>query len=479
MSITNLFNEGDDPRRPSRREERRADRVADAELQREDERLEREQRREDARLAAEEKRKDDAVRLQGELFKRAADEKATAKARKDKDEEKSRRKVARKAAWTKTVAAVSEHMPPAGMPVVAVSLGMGWSGQAGAAQAAGMGVWALGVPVLFEGMVLTLAGLTSAAIGRGPKSPYKFLLGATWASGVFAAAVNASGHLIEDHSAAGIYRAGAYAAASLAALVLWALVMRSKKARLSGEEAAEVARWRRLRRSHPVVAHRAQRIADLTGTQYPQAWALAWSRTKGASVDEPMISEIRTLRRSTYRRSVALAWDGRKGRDKPLDGAVGEPVPGVVTPASEVAAIVPTQAGRAAPGLWIPDLEGRFERAVMSVPDAAPGTPAQGPETQFPLGNPDADGDVPDEVAESPETGLLDLPERKLRQAAKAWHGLQKRIEKDKRLYSRKAHLGVSPYALAKALRMRRQDGAPLVRTLIDAQLIPAAVESE
>ncbi|MGR6997283.1 hypothetical protein ACU686_02875 [Yinghuangia aomiensis] len=123
---------------------------------------------------------------------------------------------------------------------------------------------AFGMPVLTEGMVLTLAGLTAHAISAKPKPlPYAFLYRATWAAGLFAALANAGGHLIEDASAAGVYRAVAYAIASLAGLVLWSIVMRSKRAASDGASAAQVARWRRIRRTHPRIARRAQRIADL------------------------------------------------------------------------------------------------------------------------------------------------------------------------------------------------------------------------
>ncbi|MFI6979954.1 hypothetical protein ACIBSV_15365 [Embleya sp. NPDC050154] len=449
------------PAPQSRREERRADRLADAAMQREDERLEREQLREDARLAAEERRRDAEAAQARKLAEKAAAEKAAAKAKRDKADARAARKVERVKARRAFVAAVSHHVPLPAVPVVVVSLIAACTGQAGAGYALGMGVMALAIPVLFEGAVLTFAGLTAHAIDR--KQPHKFFYGATVGMGLLAATVNGAGHLIEDSSAAGVYRAGIYWVASSMALVVWAVVMRGKKAERSGAQAAEVARWRRLRRSHPVVARRARRIADLTGVDYPIAFEQAWERTHAVDIAQPLISEIRDTKRSTYRRAVALAWDGRKGRDK----ALGETnVPAVDTPMVETTETVPTEGVRDVPKLWMPGRRSVRRVHVATVPGTAP----QAPKTQFPAeneANSDKTGDVADEA-------VLNLPDKVLKRAAKEWMSRLATVEKTPRLRSPKGHLGVSPYAFAQAMRMRRQDGPALVRALIDAQLIPA-----
>lgn len=308
--VTPLF--GGQPGAPvprSRRDERRADEAMRAEQRRADQ-TQRDQQRLDAELARreadrlderarrEERRADADAELERKRARRTDAQREKARAKK----EKAARSAARRAAF---VAAVTEHMPLIGIPVVAVSLVVGWTGQAQAAAHLGMGAMALGIPVLTEGMVLTLAGLTAHAIGAKPQLPYRGLYRATWTAGLFAAASNAGGHLIEDASPQGVYRAAAYALASLAGLVLWAIVMRAKRAAADGASAAEVARWRRIRRSHPVVARRAQRIADLSGREFPEAFALAWERRTAAGTDEPTIREIRRQRGATWSRAQA------------------------------------------------------------------------------------------------------------------------------------------------------------------------------
>uniref|UniRef100_UPI003F490B2B hypothetical protein n=1 Tax=Streptomyces sp. CA-136453 TaxID=3240050 RepID=UPI003F490B2B len=294
----------------ARRTEDRADRREAGEERRRD----REHRK---RLRTEAKNAAVARRLQ----KRADRQKLRAKARKD-----------RRQRLDAMVVRLSHHMPLWGLPVVVVSLVVGWTGQAGAAAHLGMGWAAAGVPVLTEGMTLTFAGLTGQAIEQ--RREYRWLMRATWTTAVAAAAINGFGHLIEDDSAAGIYRAGAYAVASLAALILWWVVMRSKRAAVSGRTAEDIARWKRLRRRHPILVRRARRIADNTGCTLEAAYAKAWQRANGAAVGEPSIREIRASRRAQFRRAQAESWDGRTrfSRAAP-DASVA--VPAVVEPEPE------------------------------------------------------------------------------------------------------------------------------------------------
>lgn len=463
MSITNLFDDADEQKRSlSRREERRADHAADAARQRDDERLAREQIREDRRLAAEQRRADDDAKLQRRLTEKAAADRARVKADKDKAEERARAKTARAAARKAAVAAVSEHVPLFGLPVVVVGLGMGWSGQAGAALAAGMGLWSYGVPVLFEGLVLTFGALASTAIGR-PGSPYKFLVGVTIGAGLLAAGVNAGGHLIEDCSPAGVYRAAGFAFASLVVLILWLVAMLGKKQSRTGAQAVEIARRRRLKRRHPIVAHRARRIADLTGAEFPDAFALAWERTNGADVKEPLIVEIRDTKRSLYRRAVAQAWDGRKGRDKPLVEEVASPVSVASEPVPVALPESGPTTGAGASLLWVAPSYGKRSRGT---PDPLPEEAVQDAEIPFPTGK----------RAHRAKAAVrrLKLSERQLRKAAKVWHERLVQVQTDRRYYSPTGHLGVSPYAVAAALKMRTESGPAIVRALIDAQLVPA-----
>ncbi|MDJ1138540.1 hypothetical protein [Streptomyces iconiensis] len=293
------------PAAPSRREERRQDRAAEAAQRREDLRAAREEertdRREAARLHTEQHTADRQARLE-----------AREKARKARTKRRSERRKARTRRLTAARAAVSAHMPLPGIPVVVVSLVMGWTGQMDAAVAAGMEAASVGVPVLTEGMTLTLAGLTAAAISH--KRPHRRLYAATWVSALVAAAVNAAGHLLQDASAAGLYRAGAFAAASLAALILWGTVMRSRRAALSGKSAAQLARWRRIRRRHPWLSARARHHADATGAEFAEAFALVWERRHGAPPGQPTVREIRATRRAQHRRKQAADWDGTRRR---------------------------------------------------------------------------------------------------------------------------------------------------------------------
>jgi hypothetical protein len=288
------------PAAPSRREEKRRDRSADRNEIRKDKAQEREEARRDAEHRRQLKEQERAAKVERRQQKRVEKEKVRARRRKE-----------RRTAWRNAQVKLAHHMPLWGLPVVAVSLIMGWSGQAQAASHLGMGWAASGVPVLTEGMTMTLAGLTGQAIEQ--KRPYRWLLRATWLTALIAAAINGLGHLIEDNSAAGVYRASAYAGASLAALALWAVVMKSKRAVISGKTAEEIARWKRISRRHPILVRRARRIADNTGVSVADAYAKAWERANGAAPGEPSIREIRASRRAAYRRQNAQAWNGRRG----------------------------------------------------------------------------------------------------------------------------------------------------------------------
>lgn len=303
------------PAAPSRREEKRLDKRADRTEAREDRAQQREQDRKDAEHRRELKEKAQAAKLERRQQKRAEKEKGRAKRRKE-----------RRATWHNFQVKLAHHMPLWGLPVVVVSLIMGWSGQAGAAAHLGMGLFAAGVPVLTEGMVLTFAGLTGQAIEQG--RPYKGLMRITWVTTLIAAMINGAGHLIEDSSAAGTYRAGAYAIASLAAMILWWVVMRSKRAAISGKTAEEIARWKRLARRHPLLMRRARRVSDNTGTSIAMAWVKVWERANGAAPGEPSIREIRASQRAAYRRRQAQSWNGQRGIGWRKD------VPAAVVPAA-------------------------------------------------------------------------------------------------------------------------------------------------
>jgi hypothetical protein len=307
---------------PSRREEKRLDNQAIRREDREDRAREREEARRDAEHARQLKEQERQAKLERRQQKRADKEKARTKRRKE-----------RRQSWHNFQARLAQHMPLWGLPVVVVSLVMGWSGQAGAAAHLGMGVFAVGVPVLTEGMVLTFAGLTGQAIEQG--RPYRGLTRITWITTLIAAAINGAGHLIEDSSGPGMYRAGAYALASLAAMILWWVVMRSKRAALSGKTAEEIARWKRLGRRHPILMRRARRVADNSGVSVGTAWVKVWERANGAAPGEPSIREIRASQRAAFRRRLAQSWNGQRGWRTQSD------VTGVVLPA---AASVPPEA---------------------------------------------------------------------------------------------------------------------------------------
>jgi hypothetical protein len=285
---------------PSRREEKRQDRRADRADDREDRAQQREEARRDRQHKLQVKEEARRAKLERKQQQSADREKARAKRRKE-----------RRTAWQNFQVKLAHHMPLWGLPVVAVSLVMGWSGQAQAASHLGMGWAAPGVPVLTEGMTMTTAGLTGQAVDQG--RPYKWLLRITWFNALFAAGVNGFGHLIEDNSAAGMYRAAAYAVASLAGFALFTVVLRSRRAAISGKTAEEIARWKRLGRRHPLLMRRARRVADNTGVSISAAWVKVWERANGAAPGEPSIREIRASQRAAFLRRRAQSWTGERG----------------------------------------------------------------------------------------------------------------------------------------------------------------------
>ncbi|GAA0464153.1 hypothetical protein ACFQ2B_40645 [Streptomyces stramineus] len=379
-----------------RREEKRRDRSAEWAQRREDRRQDREQRRLDREHRREMKNADDEAKLARKAQERDAREKL-----------RSRRRRERRASWQAAQLKVANHMPLWGLPVVAVSMILGCTGQASAAAALGMGMGAIGIPVLTEGMTLTLAGLTSHAIEQ--KRPYRWLLRATVITAVIAAAINAAGHLIEDHSAAGGYRAGAYALASLAAVALWLVVMRSKKVALSKQSAEEADRWRRLGRRHPVLVRRARRLADNATVSMDEAYETVWTRANAASPDEPSIREIRAARRATYRRARAASWDGRRRwirRGTPLtavvpDAVEPEPEAVVETVSDEAPEVIPAPVLPVA--LVVPGVDGEWVAHRVPVhPLSASRPPEEAvpeePTPRFPQGKEPVSDPVRDQV---------------------------------------------------------------------------------
>jgi hypothetical protein len=358
--------------------------------------------RADRREAAEEKRRDREHKRQLRLRERNAAVALKAQKRADKEKIRAKRRKTRRDSWQAAQVRLAHHMPLWGLPVVVVSLVVGWTGQAGAAAHLGMGWAAVGVPVLTEGMTLTLAGLTGQAIDQ--RRPHQSLMRTTWATGLLAAAINGFGHLIEDSTAAGIYRAGAYALASLAALFLWWRVMRTKRSAISNRTADEIARWKRLARRHPVLVRRARRIADNTGITVEAAYAKAWERANGAAPGEPSIREIRASRRAQFRRARAESWDGstRLRRTAPAPAA---PVPATVTPEPETVPEVLVETVPEAPylpgALAVPGLGGQWVAHRVPVHPLDSWTPfsragSETATTRFPQGqeppaNPPAD----------------------------------------------------------------------------------------
>jgi hypothetical protein len=332
---------------PSRRDEKRQDRRADRVEAREDRAQEREEARRDAEHRRQLKEQQRKAKLELKQQRRA-----------DKEKARTRRRKERRTAWHNAQVKLAHHMPLWGLPVVAVSLIMGWSGQAQAASHLGMGWAASGVPVLTEGMTMTTAGLTGQAIENG--RPYKWLLRITWANALVAAAVNALGHLIEDDSAAGVYRASAYAVASLAGLALFAVALRSRRAAMSGKTADEIARWKRLSRRHPILVRRARRIADNTGVSLATAYATAWERANGAKPGEPSIREIRASQRAAFRRRRAQSWNGQRRFERTTGS------PSAVLPATKTDA--PTAPGETATGNARTPVQPPFLPVALLVP---------------------------------------------------------------------------------------------------------------
>ncbi|MGW6222230.1 hypothetical protein ACWF8U_20370 [Streptomyces olivaceus] len=357
------------PAAPSRREEKRLDKSTD----RADARLDKAQEREEARRDADHKRETKEKERQAK-----ADRKAQQRA--DKDKARAKRRKERRTAWTSLQTRLTHHMPMWGLPVVLVSLAVGATGQAGAASAAGMGWASAGVPVLTEGMTLTLAGLTGQAIEQ--RRPYAWLMRATWITAAGAATINALGHYIEGKTGdpqEALYRAAMYGVASMLGLVLWWVVMRSKRAAISGKTADEVARWKRLGRRHPLLMRRARRVADNTGKSMADAYATVWERANGARPGEPSIREIRASRRAAYRRRLAQSWDGRRGLRKQSERAAAVvPVPQadtVGTPESAGSAGVrtPVQAPALPVALLVPGGQGGWvEHPVPVLPMTSP-----------------------------------------------------------------------------------------------------------
>lgn len=408
------------PAAPSRREEKRRDRSADRAEARQDKAQEREQARLDALHQQQAKEAARRAKLELKQQQRADKEKARAKRRKE-----------RRAAWHNAQVRLAHHMPLWGLPVVVVSLIMGWSGQAGAAAHLGMGLFAAGVPVLTEGMVLTFAGLTGQAIDQG--RPYKGLMRITAVTTLIAASINGAGHLIEDSSGAGMYRAGAYALASMAAMILWWVVMRSKRAAISGKSADEIARWKRLSRRHPILVGRARRVADNTGKPMAEAYATVWERANGAKPGEPSIREIRASRRAAYRRRLAQSWDGRRSwrnrseRDAAVVPAAGSGAPAAREDAGSVEARTPVQAPVLPVALLVPGGQGGWvEHRVPVLPMAAPNRVRTGSDrratTRFPQGK----GAVSKRVRESVADDRLGAVRKLVADAAKHNQDLRK-----------------------------------------------------
>lgn len=392
---------------PSRREENRRDKSADRAEAREDRAHDREQARLDAEHRRHLKEQERQAKLELKQQKRAEKDKARAKRRKE-----------RRAFWLNVQVKLAHHMPLWGLPVVAVSLVMGWSGQAQAASHLGMGWAAPGVPVLTEGMTMTTAGLTGQAIEQG--RPYKWLLRITWINALFAAGVNGFGHLIEDDSAAGMYRASAYAVASLAGLALFAVVLRSRRAAISGKTAAEIARWRRLSHRHPVLMRRARRVADNTGVSLASAWATVWERANGAKLGEPSIREIRASQRAAFRRRRAQSWNGQRGFKRGA-GAVESVLPAAAASSTESPksdgsreARTPVQSPFLPVALLVPGGQGEWvEHPVpvlpMSIPKRVRTQRADTATTRFPQGKDANSKRVRDDVTDDRLTAVRKL----------------------------------------------------------------------
>ncbi|WP_372344705.1 hypothetical protein [Streptomyces sp. KL116D] len=387
--------------KPSRREENRADAQAD-----------RAENRADAAQEREERRRDAAHKKQLKTEAKQAKQDRKEKARAEKEKLRARRRKERRANWQRMQARLTHHMPAWGLPVVLVSLAVGASGQAGAASAAGMGWASAGVPVLTEGMTLTLAGLTGQAIDK--RRPYAWLMRATWITAMGAATINALGHYNEQREVdpdKALYQAILYAVASMLGMILWWIVMRSRRAAISGKTADEIARWKRLARRHPILMRRARRVADNTGASLPTAWNRVWERANGAAPGEPSIREIRASRRAAHRRREAQSWNGQRnfwGRKDAPAAVVPAPKPDAPSDRQSDAsrdARTPVQAPFLPVGLLVPGGQGGWvEHRVPVLPmSSAKGVRTRGAgtaATRFPQGKDAKSGRVRKAVAD-------------------------------------------------------------------------------
>ncbi|MFH8642269.1 hypothetical protein [Streptomyces goshikiensis] len=387
--------------------------------------------RADRREAAEEKRRDREHKRRLKTEAKNAKVGLALQKKAERQKLRAKRRKERSGRLVELREKLSHHMPLWGLPVVLVSLAVGASGQADAALAAGMGWASGGVPILTEGMTLTLAGLTAQAIEQ--RRPHGWLMRATWATATGAAAINAAGHYIAgaaDGADKALYRAVLYAGASMLGLILWWIVMRSKRAAISGRSAEETTRWKRLARRHPILVRRARRVVDNTGLSLPEAYAMVWQRSNGAAPGEPSIREIRASRRASFKRAQAEAWDGRTRflRTEPavvavVPAAVEADPEAVPEPASEpVPEVIPAPYLPVA--LAVPGLDGQWIAHRVPVHPLEAWTPfskvgSETATTRFPQGQeplpdptPDAsdgeDGTQSDEVREQVREQVAD-----------------------------------------------------------------------
>lgn len=293
-------------------EQRRLDKAAAREQDREDKRLAIEARLEAERLRAEETRKN--AEAAAKLQRQRDTEKAKAKAQRKQQRTEARKRV---------LAAITAHMPVAGIPVVVASMAMAWGGQYDAAAAAGFGAYSVGVPIMLEGLTLTLAALTSAAMTA--KKPHASLMAWTWASAFVAAALNGYGHIIEETPGA-VLKAVVFAVASLVGVFLWWRVATTHAATRTRAQRAEDRRRAKhskaRRKKFPEVAARADEImaAHPYGTVTEEdAWRAAWTDVHAMEVSrtaevtrafQAAESEAESLSAVTLRRQFHDGVDG-------------------------------------------------------------------------------------------------------------------------------------------------------------------------
>lgn len=241
-----------------------------------DARRQREHDAEMAERAAERARANEAARQAGKAAKRA---------------EKAAKRAEKRKAWAgrlqKVLGGVREHMPVLGIPVVVVSAIMAWGGQFDAAVKLGFGGYAPGVPLMLEGLTLTLAAMTATAIMR--RTPHRRLMSYTWASALGAAGLNAYGHSLTG----GLQMAIVFAIASLVGVFLWWLGVtagRAERTVAQIRDARARARHARARRRHFRTVHKRAkrlRIAAPYGTvDTEDAWARAWTDIYGQPVGQ-------------------------------------------------------------------------------------------------------------------------------------------------------------------------------------------------